>query len=531
MSAYPTEPFFVGEFKLKSGGLDFLGMRQATLDLRDECLPGFSNSTEYLRPFSLMCWTYWKIHGLAEAAGLDEITSEQARSFREKVEILFTWGHQLHKIAGLPGITAKAPNPVPGAGGDGLPLTFDKWKRIPSSTGLMAAVNYGPALKPTSGFGFLTPVAVDLFKPMVAGLELAQALDECMPAKGMPAALKTLDPKTGTKKEALNVFNSWSIGTPSSREQVAFRAILYSASAAADSTSTSFLSLRSATFDLILSILKKSAKSLNVEQVRELMFLGQSALPSLKLTPHAKAARQRWILLQVRQAQRLAMESILSWIERRILYDGDKYTSELAIAAEGLCSASKRFRNRDWMRYAKNHVGRQLAGVEDAVQFAASIEEMSILKSMNALGQCIRDESNDILPSALALLGLCREYTVVLQKDPALQGGLRQGGSEGLSLTLWNDICIRSAHLNNREFLLMVIEELVLSRHFAVATRRYDGRVIRLRITIGENGLIALVPWVWRPAPARDKLASGLSLMADCGLIARAGSEFAFARH
>jgi len=137
---------------------------------------------------------------------------------------------------------------------------------------------------------------------------------------------------------------AWNIGKPSLREQEAFRAVFYNASAASDSTSTSFLSLRSATLDLILTILKESAISLTVEQVRELMFLGQSALPSLKLLPHAEAARRRWILLQVRQAQRLAMESMLSWIERRILYDGAKYTSELAVAAENLCSASKGFR-------------------------------------------------------------------------------------------------------------------------------------------------------------------------------------------
>ena len=53
MSAFPKEPFFIPEFNMKSGGLDFLGMRQATLDLRDTCFPGFSNSTEFLRPFSL----------------------------------------------------------------------------------------------------------------------------------------------------------------------------------------------------------------------------------------------------------------------------------------------------------------------------------------------------------------------------------------------------------------------------------------------------------------------------------------------
>jgi hypothetical protein len=124
MSIYPTEPFFVPELSRKSGGLDFLGMRQATLDLRDTCFPGFSNSTQYLRPFSLMCWTYWKLHALAEEAGLQSITSEQARRFREKVEVLFTWGHKLNHVSGLPGITAKPPGADADLEGVSIPLSF-----------------------------------------------------------------------------------------------------------------------------------------------------------------------------------------------------------------------------------------------------------------------------------------------------------------------------------------------------------------------------------------------------------------------
>jgi hypothetical protein len=128
---------------------------------------------------------------------------------------------------------------------------------------------------------------------------------------------------------------------------------------------------------------------------------------------------------------------------------------------------------------------------------------------------------------ALALLGLCRDYAVVLEKIPELRAALRFGGNEGLSLHLWSEICERANTLTAPEFILMVIEGLVLSRHFAVATRRYDGHVIRLRITIGEDGLVALVPRPWRPIPAQDKLASALSLMADCGLISRTNSGYA----
>src|SRR6266516_4189497 len=125
MKSVPQTPFFVPRLKIDSGGVDFLGMRQATLDLREKCLPGYSNSTTHLRPFSLMSWVYWKLNRLATAMRMETITNTQAVRFREKIEILFTWGHKLQGIDGLPGITFGPPSTGEGA----VPLTFQDWKR------------------------------------------------------------------------------------------------------------------------------------------------------------------------------------------------------------------------------------------------------------------------------------------------------------------------------------------------------------------------------------------------------------------
>jgi hypothetical protein len=144
---------------------------------------------------------------------------------------------------------------------------------------------------------------------------------------------------------------------------------------------------------------------------------------------------------------------------------------------------------------------------------------------MGHLQQCIRGEKDEIVPTALRLLSLCREYTVVLEQVADLRSSLRHGGAESLSLWTWRQTCDRSTQLKMKEFLLLVFEDLILSQHFAVATRRYDGGVVRLRVTIEEDGLRALVVKPWKPAPAADKLASGLALMADCGLVVRAAAD------
>jgi len=89
----PSGPFFIAPLKVENSGVDFLGMRQANLDLMDACLPSINNFTRYVRCFSVNAWIYWKFYCLAEEKGIDEPTRKQLDKFKEKAEILFTWGH------------------------------------------------------------------------------------------------------------------------------------------------------------------------------------------------------------------------------------------------------------------------------------------------------------------------------------------------------------------------------------------------------------------------------------------------------
>ena len=336
MSVLPEEPFFVSEFAMKSGGLDFLGMRQATLDLRDSCFPGFSNSTQYLRPFSLMCWVYWKLHTLAKDIGMEAISSQVAKEYREKAEVLFTWGHRLNGVSGLPGITAKQPSKTDGS--ENVPLTFIDWRRIPSSTGLMAAVNYGPALKTTSGFGFLNPVASELFQPMSTGVELAKGLEESMVKHGIPASLRSLSINIGSSEDAetalpgLGHSHTWRART------TYLCSVFYDGGHRDDQDGSSDLYLRSASFDLIFAALASSSGPLDVEGVRA-DAPAEHILPT-NATARAREARKRWCTSAgSASAEASAMESLLSWIEKRILYDGDRHSADLAKAALELCLA------------------------------------------------------------------------------------------------------------------------------------------------------------------------------------------------
>ena len=92
----PVEaPFFVAPYKDESGGVDFLGLRQVNLDLMYQFLPGINNVTRFVRPYSVMTWFAWAFNEDMKRKGIEDFKRKDFKEFREKVELLFGWGHQL----------------------------------------------------------------------------------------------------------------------------------------------------------------------------------------------------------------------------------------------------------------------------------------------------------------------------------------------------------------------------------------------------------------------------------------------------
>jgi hypothetical protein len=150
-----------------------------------------------------------------------------------------------------------------------------------------------------------------------------------------PAVVVSLDKSTGTEEDARAAFRGWSITEPSVKEQEAFRSAFYDPHHAESST---LLGIRSATIALILRVLESARRPLTVDEIREAMCWEPAQFKDFQMTSNMEAARQRWIVFQVKQAQRLAMEAPLSWVEERIIADGDSSTTALSSAAERACS-------------------------------------------------------------------------------------------------------------------------------------------------------------------------------------------------
>jgi hypothetical protein len=148
---------------------------------------------------------------------------------------------------------------------------------------------------------------------------------------------------------------------------------------------------------------------------------------------------------------------------------------------------------------------------EDACVFAAAARVTDALEA--------EAEDDVLVAQALRAMLLCAKAAELLEVEPVAERAMVTGRAERVSLRHWRGTVARCWARPVREFLMLVLEGMVLSQHFAVAANRYDGGTQRLRITIEEEGLTLLPGKLWEPSLTSDRLASALRLAGDCGLI------------
>lgn len=517
-SNLPTCPTFVPPLKQHSGGVDFLGLRQVNLDLRDHCLPGFNNRTHWIRPFSLVSWIYWKFYQLCKAAGIEEPTDVDLRRFMQKTETLFTWGHKLHSVGDLPGIDADPPKKGEGT----VSLRFEEWGRNATNTSLMAAVNYGPAMKTHGGLNFIDPVESSsgkFFKVVGNGKALAVALDALLESGLQPnSPLASLKGHTGNKNDALSLYPLWTILKPSKEERIAFRNSFFDANRVGGKDG---LAKRSTTLALIISLLEQSDRPLSVEEIRKvLIYCKVPGTKRVRLTPSLSAARYRWLVFQIRQAQRLAFEALLAWIEQQVLWEGEKDITKIVSKAVSLLTERAIGGKASAVERIMNSLWKGLDGVEDVLAKGFVDDEFCLIELATKLENEIKNKESAIVPLSIRMLLLSAHMAAQLREVSDVGPMLEHGGPDRISLGYWNDtVSNRCAKMPFGEFMMFVLENLVLSQHLSVATRRYDGGTQRLRLALEEEGLVALTNLPWKPRATPDKLHSALSLMSECALV------------
>lgn len=523
----PLEPFFLPSRSGENSGVDFLGLRQTNLDMMAEMIPSINNVTDYIRPFSLVCWVFWKFHCLCAEAGLEKPSREDINAFRERIEVLFSWGASMHQTRGrIPGTGAVPPNPS----ADGqYALTFKDWKRVQSSTSLIAALWYGPASKIVTGLGFLIPLPgqAGFFRVAGPGIRLAEALDKRLRSDDglYTRILATLEPVTASANDATALWQLWAPDQVLEAERDAFVAALFSEDEVGKRDT--LIAKRSTTLALAMHHMSHCSAPADVSEIRRGMALSVAQGGSqYQLSEALISTRSLWLTLQMRQLQRLSMECLLSWCEDRILTDHLRDTSAMAEYFEnGWDSMEQGFSEAhnvaEMIAFLSNEA-ESINGFIDSVNKGWIVNPFELMATIQ---DRFREGDPTFAPFAFSGLLLCAAFAGVAGRDSAF---LRYGGPQRLSLESLRRRMVGLGTVSVREAFQYVLEAMIVSQHFATAVNRFDGQNQRLRLTIEETGLEALVDQAWVPTVTEDRLPTLLSLAAQAGIIF-AGEERSYA--
>lgn len=516
----PDQPFFLPPRLGENNGVDFLGLRQTNLDMMANMIPSINNVTDYIRPFSLVCWVFWKFYDLCSAAGIEDPSSEDIDRFRERIEVLFSWGASIHQNGGrIPGTGAVPPAPTP----DGqYPLTFSDWKRIQSSTSLISALWYGPASKIVTGLGFLMPLAdkTGFFRVTGLGIRLAEALDAHLRSNEelYSRLLATLAPVTASREDAVTLWQSWAPDRILEAERAAFHAALFSDEEIGDRNG--LLGKRSTTLALAIHHMRHCTSPAHVAEIRQGMALaiGQDGT-SYSIPETLIPTRNSWLTLQMRQLQRLSMECLLSWCEDRILADRINETSAMAARfSQGWDGTENGFGDLTTVDDMIARLDDQADSIEG---FIAAINEERLGNPFDLIATIqklfrVRDPS--VAHYAFVGMLLSVAYAGAAASET---NSLRLGGARRLSLDSLRRSMVGLGAVSVRDAFQYILEAMIISQHFSTAVNRFDGRNQRLRLAIEETGLEALVGKSWEPTVTEDRLPTLLSLAAQSGIIAR----------
>jgi hypothetical protein len=504
-------PQFVKNYTPQNGGTDFLGMRQVNVEMMDACLPGINNVCRFVRPFSVISWIYWKLYEDSQAADGEVPTKRKALEWQEKVETLFTWGHALEGISGIPGIQAMVPK------GNRVPLDFESWHRIRESTSLLAAIQYGPPAKVGNGLGFIRPTNTrSVFCSSGLGVGLAKALDEHFHRAPVTRVASILKSSTATAEDAKILFPLWSVKSPSLKEQSIFRQAFYDRSQIG---SDAAMGRRSGTLQLILSALEYASKPMTADDVRAAIF-HQHFLKSDRKDRDLEKAWRRWMILQLRQAQRIAMEGLLAWVERRIIWNRDQSLEPMTEAFQDQWrGAAKHIVAATKIGQLKSRLRNNARSLEDLITRSEKDHEDNIFYLMSSLLSELEKDVGLAHLIAFRILLLIPTYIELLSEKGNLEQMLQNGGPQRISLRYWIDFLTTVADSSLPEFFTLLLENYIVSQHLAVAAGRFDGNAQRLRISLEEEGLSALVREPLYPRVTPDRLWIALSLMADCDMV------------
>lgn len=509
-------PAFIPPHVSVDPGRDYLGLEALNMAMFDGLFTGMNNVVSQVRPSALLTWVVWKYPDIE----ISNLTASGFTVFREKVEALFVWSHQIHgDQQGMPGAEQQEPKDDQ--------LTFAAVSRGVAS--YWAATTYGPALKSPNAVGLIyeTDELSGLFKVTDEGRVLAMAFDEALRTKldGKDYSFLASMQLTLTRKRASVFYSAWNQHEPSNGESKAYCRAFYrphhSGSGKAHGLRANAIAFVLATLASALPGTAVTPSILRLQMTYGPCPQGGGAISEVEM----EKTRRRWQALQIRQHQRLALEALFGWLERCLWHrDASSIQEVCSLTVEAvqnydvdpntlLSRHLKSYRDR-----ADTADGLLLAGLGDDPKFDLMQKGLELLSEMKKT--FIEDY---IVYKALDILCHCAVLTErILANDVSAKDMLFSEQVTRLPPAWLLNF------LNNYEqesfglFIEQLFETHILARHLGVAASRVKDDKNRARFSFEDSGLRSILPSardVLRPKFGGDRLANMMALMGECGLL------------
>lgn len=501
-----VSPQFTTLYKPEKSGVDFLGIRQVNFNFMDQCIPGINNNAIHLRCFTLMSWVYWKAYTVSKKS--KNPTLNDINCLREKVEILFTMGHiNSGEEFSLPGNTMKPK----AADAKDHELTFKYWKRVNSSTGLMAALWYGPPLKSTGGLRFVGSTDIqNLWHATKLGEKIAETLDVELRKSNNYYLIDDFKPQKASFKQASELFSFWRLDEILDAEAEIFRNAL---------VPIEDIRVIDKPRMAVIKYIKKVTTNFDidgVEDIRSAMFLANNTKKKvIDLGDDLSVIHKRWVILQLRQLQRLCLEALFSEIEYHI--SGLHYTLETLF--DGFMQNAGLTEPDLLNSWLNAHHGSSIA---ELIEQASKFENKNPIYLSAKLEKAISDEDHVLISKLLVQgLRLCTLWVLSIKNewrdDDTIQM-INSGDIRQLSLAFLADDILSFSAKPTSDYFRNLIARLI-TMHINVATMRYDPEKIKARLYFDGEHIRRISDDFFKPRRTRDRLENLMNLMWQCDLL------------
>lgn len=530
------KPIFSLPLDSKIAGDDPLGLAPTNERLYGAVFPGINNVVRYIRVYSALCWIsqrvdrYLKLHGATLSNKEVKNLFDQAS---QKMELLIGWTNQHKGYRAVAGALRNFPT-------DNKPvkLIFESFGN--SRVSLLDAVAYRPSI--TNGLRFLEQRTNATFGCTPAGELLANAFNSHIESSTHYEWIANILKLNISRSDVLEIEPFLDLGIPSHSEQSAFLQQFFpnlGEGRLDDFTQNRWLSihlvLQSIHADTIYKQSIGKAGWTTEDEIRIAMARGRTPDGTLLNLSGLETVQAWWAILQLRQLQRLALDTLFAMVERfldskTIAQEttsidkcaqqlGDLLTPELISEYElnvvSLFNTFHESRGACDSLYAT-----ACSESDDPDEFFDLFHHIQELRSGSLnIGD---PEDNDALASAYIALIFCAAETDNLLNLQKTKDAL-ETDRDSCSLLSLLALVKQMGNTTPSAFLSYVLKHWVILRHFQIVadrSRQNDGKN-RFRFMVGDNGLERFDPaaGMSQPAFSQDRLQHILILSEQSGLL------------